>query len=66
MIKILGVEYISDKESSLRYGYSVDWFKKRRLEKKEPNYIKLQGKVLYHLHDTDEWFRKNIQLKDFK
>lgn len=61
MIKLLGVEYISDKEASARYHYSDAWFKKRRLEKKGPHYIKLEGKVLYPLVDTDEWFRRNIK-----
>ena len=61
MIKLLGLEYITDKEASLKYGFSQDWFKKVRVQKRGPKYIKLEGKVLYPVHDTDEWFRKNIK-----
>jgi predicted DNA-binding transcriptional regulator AlpA len=60
MIEIMGKQYITDKEASKRYGYSVSWFQQLRSKKEPPNFIKIRGKgkVYYPLKDTDEWFAK--------
>ncbi len=60
MIKILDVEYITDKEASQRYGYSVAWFQRARCKKQSPPYIKMNGKVLYEIKKLDEWFKNHI------
>lgn len=63
MIDILGIKYISEKEASKRYGYSIAWFKKQRLLKLAPYFVKLQGKgrVLYPLDKTDSWFKEQLK-----
>lgn len=60
----MGKVYISDKEASVRYGYSQAWFQKRRHKKMGPPFIKLQGKgkVFYSMEDTDKWFKDNMQI----
>lgn len=66
MISIDGKEYICDKEASKRYGYSREWFKKRRNDKKPPSYIKFEsGRVLYDIKETDEWFKINLKRIDY-
>lgn len=62
MLKILGVEYITEKEAAERYGFSKSWFQKRRYLRLYPNYVKIHGKVLYDIKNTDNWFRQQIQL----
>lgn len=62
MIEILGIKYLSSKEASIRYGMSINWFAIRRYQKNSPPYTQLQkkGKILYPLHETDEWFKENM------
>lgn len=48
--------YINDKEASNRYSYSRQWFQRARWVGDGPKYIKVRGKVLYPLKETDEWF----------
>lgn len=62
MIEILGIKYITDKEASHLYGYSVSWFQKQRHQKKPPHFIKIQnkGKVYYSIDELNEWFSQNI------
>ncbi len=62
MKEILGVVYMTSKEASSRYGYSDSWFKKRRINRWPPKFVKFNktGKVLYPLTETDEWFKDNI------
>jgi hypothetical protein len=64
VIDIMGVKYMTAKDASKRYGYSVEWFQKRRSEKKPPPYIKLQdkGRVLYPMNDCDNWFQQELKL----
>lgn len=66
MISIMGINYLTDKEASMRYGYSIAWFRKMRGLKLGPNYIKLmtKGKVLYPLDATDEWFKQRMIMKE--
>lgn len=62
MINIMGIQYLTVKEAAGRYGYSKEWFDKRRTSKKEPIYIKVLGKgrILYPLTETDEWFKNAL------
>lgn len=62
MIEIDGTKYITDKEASHRYGYSVSWFQKQRHKKQPPPFVKLQdkGKVYYSVNELDKWFKDNI------
>lgn len=56
MINIMGKNYLNDKEASVRYGFSQQWFKLCRNKKQGPPFIKLIGKVYYILEETDKWF----------
>lgn len=62
MIEINGIKYITDKEASQKYGYSVSWFQKQRHDKKPPPFIKIQdkGKVYYAIEELNKWFDDNI------
>ena len=62
MIEILNEKFISDKEASHLYGYSVSWFQKQRYKKQPPPFVKIQGKgkVYYSIKELDEWFKNNI------
>lgn len=63
MIEINGVQYITDKEASHIYGYSVSWFQKQRYKKLPPPFIKLQGKgkVYYPTKELNDWFVSSIK-----
>lgn len=65
MIKILGVNYITQKEAASRYGFSSAWFEGKRHKEEPPNYIKISGKVLYDVNKTDEWFKNNMKKTDY-
>jgi len=62
MIEIANEKYLTDKEASHIYGYSVSWFQKQRLKKEPPPYIKIQGKgkVYYSVKKLDEWFKDHV------
>ncbi len=66
MLKILGVEYLTDKEASMRYGYSQSWFVNARVQKKGPPFIKIKGagRVLYPLRENDQWFMDRLQREE--
>jgi hypothetical protein len=66
MIEINGIKYISDKEASHIYGYSISWFQKQRYKKEPPPFMKIQGKgkVYYAIHELNKWFFDNIS--DYK
>lgn len=65
MIELFGKKYITEKEASVRYQYSREWFRRRRWQRAEPKYIKPagKGKVYYPLEDTDSFFKKWFELK---
>jgi len=65
MIKILGIDYMTSKECADRYGHSESCFEKRRMEKKPPSFIKLQGKILYEVGETDEWIKNNMKKMEY-
>jgi hypothetical protein len=62
MINMLGEIYMSEKEASVRYGYSCQWFRLRRHKNIAPNFLKLEGKgkVYYSVSETDKWFKENM------
>jgi predicted DNA-binding transcriptional regulator AlpA len=62
MIEIDGKKYLTDKEASHIYGYSISWFQKQRFKNEPPPYIKIQGKgkVYYSEIELKEWFKTNI------
>ena len=62
MIEISGVKYLTDKEASHIYGYSVSWFQRQRHLKKPPPFIKIQGKgkVYYSEDELEKWFKDNM------
>ena len=49
-------KYINEKEAVFRYSYSRAWFQRARWAGDGPKFIKIRGKVLYPLQETDEWF----------
>ena len=65
MIKILGINYINEKEAAARYGYSGSWLEKKRYDNLPPNYTKIGGKILYEVDETDKWFKNNMKKTDF-
>lgn len=60
MIVLLGKKLITDKEASSRYGYSQEWFRKRRYQKKKPPYYKIEGKIYYDIEELDQWFKEKL------
>lgn len=63
MVEIVGIKYISDKEASKKYGFSISWFQRERFNKTGPRFIKLngKGKVFYPVEETDNWFKNKMQ-----
>ncbi len=65
MIELLGKTYINEKEASLRYSYSRDWFRKCRSMGDGPPFLKMhEGKILYDIEETDKWFKANMKKSD--
>lgn len=64
MIEFMGKKFLTTKEASKRYGRSVQWFDKRRMNKLKPTYMQIteRGSVLYPEIETDSWFKKQIQI----
>jgi predicted DNA-binding transcriptional regulator AlpA len=49
--------YLNETEASHRYGYSRQWFQRERWKGTGPQFIKINdGKVLYPVQETDQWF----------
>jgi predicted DNA-binding transcriptional regulator AlpA len=61
----MGKKFITTKEASKRYGMSVEWFKKRRNKKLCPKFIQLSenGVIFYPFEETENWFKKQIEMK---
>lgn len=66
MIDMLGKKFLTDKEAADRYGYSQSWFIKSRTNGTGPKYMQIKdnGRVLYPLIETDEWFKKRMEMKE--
>jgi len=64
MIEINGKHYITEKEASKKYGYSVPWFRLSRKQKDAPPFFRLRenGKILYSIEETDQWFQNRFNL----
>lgn len=62
MIEIDKKKYLTLKEVSKRYGFSIAWFREKRTKKNPPFSTKFnnRGKVFYPLDETDRWFKENI------
>lgn len=60
MLLLDGVQYLVEKEASIRYGLSVHWFRKARYTGKTPTYHKLNGKIYYTAENIDAWFKNNL------
>lgn len=63
---MLGKQFITDKEASERYGYSQAWFIKARAEGNGPKFIQIKdnGRVLYPLVETDDWFKSRMGMRE--
>lgn len=48
--------YINEQEASGRYNYSRQWFQRERWKGTGPPFMKIRGKILYPLEQTDQWF----------
>jgi hypothetical protein len=49
--------YLTEREASQRYGYSVQWFQRERWKGTGPQFMKINGgRVLYPVEHTDAWF----------
>lgn len=66
MLIIMDEPYLTDKEASKRYGYSVSWFRRMRFMGGGPKWTQIiaEGRVLYPMHSTDEWFKKRMVEKE--
>lgn len=66
MIEMIGEKYLTEKEASQRYGYSLSWFSRLRAQKSGPKFIQLKthGRVLYHLENTDSWFKERFDREE--
>lgn len=61
MLLLDGIQYLVEKEVSVKYGLSIHWFRKARYEGKSPKYFKLNGKVYYTTENIDKWFKENLK-----
>jgi len=68
MLIIMDEPYLTEKEASLRYGYSVSWFYKMRHSGDGPKCIQLikNGRVLYPMSSTDDWFRTRMIEREYE
>lgn len=48
--------YLNEKEASRRYCYSRAWFQRARWSGMGPKFLKVFGKILYPITETDLWF----------
>jgi len=51
---------INEKTASERYGLSKSWFQRSRWAGDGPAYVKLAGRVLYPITETDQWFQSHL------
>lgn len=51
--------YLTEKEAVIRYKLSSFWFQRARWAGNGPPFLKLSGKVLYQVLETDEWFNSH-------
>ena len=54
---INNTKYLTEREASQRYGYSLAWFQKKRQVDSGPPYVKSEtGRVRYPIEELDKWF----------
>lgn len=59
--------YLTEEEAAYRYGYSRCWFSQNRWKKTGPMFIKVNdGKILYPVESTDNWFKENSKINEEK
>jgi len=58
--KALPAFAIDEQQAAERYGLSRSWFQRARWAGNGPPYMKLQGRVLYPLEETDCWFKAHL------
>lgn len=65
MIKIFERDFMTTKEASKRYGFSVGWLMDRRLTGLDPDFCQNveRGRVLYDVEKTDEWFKRFMKME---
>ncbi|CEG60959.1 helix-turn-helix transcriptional regulator [Legionella micdadei] len=61
MLKIDGIEYLSDKQTAAKFGLSRSWFKNARYQGNSPPYYKLNGKIYYTEETVNNWFKENLK-----
>ena len=66
MLFIDGVEYITDKQASAKYGLSQSWFKNARYKNRGPNYFKINGHIYYKTDIIDQWFQENLKIVELE
>ena len=64
MIELNGKHYLTVKEASKKYGYSVSWFRNSKNKPNSPPCCQKgqKGKVLYPLDETDQWFQDKFNM----
>ena len=61
MVSINGIEYLTEKEVSKKYGLSVHWLRQHRYQGNSPKYYKLERNIFYIKTDMDNWFQENMR-----
>lgn len=49
-------KYLSEREASERYGYSLHWWRRKRWEGGGPRFIKMNRRIAYRLDDLESYF----------
>ena len=64
MIVINGTQYLTEKEVSKKFGYSVPWFKKERMKENSPPFCRLSknGRIFYPMQETEQWFQNRFDM----
>jgi hypothetical protein len=54
--------YLNEKEAAERYNLSRQFFQRARWRGEGgPSYVKLTGKILYPILETDAWFKSHLR-----
>lgn len=65
MLEIDGKSYITEKEASKKYGYSLPWFRLSRKNGESPPFCRLSenSRILYPVEETNQWFKSKLSMK---
>ena len=58
---MIGKIQLNEVEAAERYGLSVHWFRRARWSGNGPPYVKMAGRCLYPIADTDAYFASKIR-----